>query len=503
MSVRSRLLPLLPVIAVLALAGGFWTYNTLPFIAEDCYFYAIIARNIALRGVQSYWGTELTNGVHPLWTIVFGAYAWIVSLFSIDALYKGPFGFPLVLLLLGAGAVNWLVVAERARLSKAALVFPQLVYLSIFGLVYSEAHLSFFAHSLLARLAVTEDDDRPRPALIGLAMAAVFLARLDNMFYVAAFGLWYVARRRSLRTVVIAAAACAAPALIYLAVNTVWFGGLTPISGYLKSSFPEPFVRGLRFLGGPAIMFSGYSVPFGWFPLALGVVVAAAMATRLTDRQTLIYPLVAGTALHAVYTGFFTAGFTDWYWYYVLPILLLSWSAACALRALRDSWLDPAAQWGAVALLAAALFATRLHPPDERELPGLKTLRIVRQLGIDRSVLLISEWPGTVGFYTRNEVIAADMLTSNRQLVERMTSGRNAFDVLFEEARAKGSPVQYLFYNGGIFLHPMFDWETVRFMHPRMVNNSRSEVIGESKFGRPFFTSEDGIMVWKLTTPRP
>ena len=66
---------MLPIVALLALAGGFWAYNTLPFIAEDCYFYAIIARNLALRGVQSYWGTELTNGVHPLWALTLAATA--------------------------------------------------------------------------------------------------------------------------------------------------------------------------------------------------------------------------------------------------------------------------------------------------------------------------------------------------------------------------------------------------------------------------------------------
>lgn len=485
---------------MLVLAGGFWTFNTLPFVAEDCYFYAIIARNLALRGVQSYWGTELTNGVHPLWTLIFGAYAWMVSLFSTDALYRGAFGVPLVLALLGAGGLNWIFVADRARLPRAALVFPQLVYLSIFGLVYSEAHLSFFAHSLLARAACLDDERTPRPVLVGLAAATVFLARLDNVFYVAAFGLWYLLRHRRIRPVLVMGLACAVPAVIYVTINATSFGGLTPVSGFLKSTFPVPSVRGLRFLGGVAVMFSGYSVPFGWIPLALGAGVAAAMARRLHGVQTLLYPLAVGTAGHAVYTGFFTGGFTDWYWYYVLPIVLLSWALACACRAFADTSWDTAASWGAVAVLAFALFSVRLHAPDEHELPALKTLRVARELGIDRSVILASEWPGTIGFYTHNEVIAADMLTSNRRLVDRMTAGSNAFSVLFDEARRNGYPVRYLLYNGGIFLRPSLDLRTVQYMHPRMLDNARGSVIGQADFGAPIY-NRDGILVWQIATP--
>lgn len=490
---------MLPVVALLAIAGGFWAYNTLPFIAEDCYFYAIIARNLALRGVQSYWGTELTNGVHPLWTLTLGGYSWIVSKFSTDALYHGGFGIPLVLALLGFGAYNWRIVARKAQLPAALLIFPQLVYLSIFGVLYSEAHLAFFAHSLLARLACDDvaEERGLKPVFVGLAAAAVFLARLDNVFYVAAFSIWYAVHYRSLRKATLMLGACAIPALVYVTVNATYFGGLTPISGYLKSTFPIPFVQGLRFLGGPAIMLSGYSVPFGWFPLALGAVVARLTMGRLRGPQTLLYPLLAGTACHAVYTGFFTAGFTDWYWYYVLPIVLLAWSGACLLRRFSDTSLDTVAQWAAVAVLAAAMAAVRLHSPNEGELPALRTLRVAKQLGIDHSVLLISEWPGTIGFYTKNEVIAADMLTSNRMLLDRLRHSGNAFDTVFDEARRKGTPVQYVFYNGGIFLRPDSDLSSVRYMDPKMADNVKHTVVGEKRFGPPVF-ADGTIAVWLL-----
>lgn len=484
------------LVALLALTGVFWTRNTLPFVAEDCYFYAIIARNIALRGVQSFWGVEPTNGVHPLWVLLLGGYSWIVSLFSTDALYHAVYGVPLSLALLGGGAINWMYVADQARLPRSVLVFPQLVYLSVFGLVYSEAHLSFFALSWLGRLACTDEDRQPRPILVGLAAAAVFLARLDNMFYVGAFVLWYCVRRRSLRTTAILVATIAVPAFVYLVVNVVYFGGLTPVSGFLKSTFPTPFIQGLRFVGGPAIMLSGYSVPFGWVPIALGCATALALRRSLTGPQTLLYPLLCGTVCHAVYTGFFTAGFTDWYWYYVLPIALLSWSMACSVRTFWNATWDNLAQWVAVGVLAVALFGARLHPPTEVELPALTTLRVVRELGIDRSVLLVSEWPGTLAFYSHSEVIGADMLTSNRVLLKQMTDSSNAMPVLFDEARRKGTPIEYVLYNGGIFFAPSADLQDITYMDPKMVNNVRHHVIGHVHLGPPIAT-RDGIIVWK------
>ncbi len=486
-----------PLVVLLALTGGFWTYNTLPFVAEDCYFYPIIARNLALRGVQSFWGVELTNGVHPLWTLLLGGYTWVVSRVSIAVLHNSAYGLPLVLALLGLGAMNFIEVADRARLPRSVVVFPLVVYLSVFGMVYSEAHTAFFAHSCLARLACRDDEGESHPVAVGLAASAVFLARLDSVFYVGAFMVWYAVRDRSLSTVAKMACACAVPACLYVAVNLLYFGGAAPISGYLKSTFPMPFIQGLRFVGGPAVMLSGYSLPFGWLPLGFGVVTALLLRRRLEGFQTLLYPLIVGTAGHAVYTGFFTAGFTDWYWYYVLPILLASWSAACLLRSFRFYPWDERAQWAAVILLAAGLFESRLHRPDDQELPALKTLRVSRELGIEHSVVLMSEWPGTLGFYSSNDVIAADMLTSNRQLVQRMVENSNALDVLFDEARRQGFPVRYVIYNGGMFVKPARDLSGIDLMDPKMVNNLRGVVIGHAELGTPLAV-RDGIVVWKI-----
>ena len=113
-------------------------------------------------------------------------------------------------------------------------------------------------------------------------------------------------------------------------------------------------------------------------------------------------------------------------------------------------------------------------------------------------MILVSEWPGTIGFYSHNEVIAADMLTSNRLLVRRMVESRNALDVLFDEARHQGSAVQYVIYNGGRFVKPAADLSGIDLMDPQMVNNVRGVVIGHAELGPPFAV-RDGIVVWKVS----
>ncbi len=491
-----------PVLVALAGIVGFWALNPIAFIAEDSYFYAVVARNIATRGVQSFWATELTNGVHPLWLYLLAAWDWAVARVSADVLYRAGFAVPLSAALLCAGTLNWLAIARKTGLPSAWLLFPQLLFLGFFGLLYSEAHAAWCAHSLLLRIVCTEEEDgRAQPVLVGLSAAAVFLARTDAVFYVAAFFAWYAVRRRK-RQVALAGIALAIPALAYVASNVIVFGSAVPVSGYLKSTFPQPHVTGLsEYPGALVVMLSGYSVPFGWVPLVIGAGVAAACRRQLIGARALIYPMLAGTLCHAVYTGFFTAGFTFWNWYYVPSITLACWSLACAAdRWWSGAWEDRA-QWAAVAALALALVATRSRPPTEDELGGLTTLRVVQDLGIDRATIFVSEWPGTLAFFTHNEVIAADMLTSNRRLVDRIVSSGDGFGEVLREARRLGSPIDYVILNGGLFLVPIDnDYHELAYRSPKMKDVRLGPGVGRVPLGPPT-AMPPGAVVWKTSPP--
>ena len=256
-------------------------------------------------------------------------------------------------------------------------------------------------------------------------------------------------------------------------------------------------------------MFSGYSVPFGWIPLVLGAAFAIAaplFRVRLTGIQTVLYPLLAGTLGHALYTGFFTLGFTFWYWYYLLPIVLFAWTAACAVSLVENRVgevrrisnglrLDRVVSFAAVSALVFALWATRTGCPSEKKLTGLTTLRVVREVGITDATLFVSEWPGTLAFFTHNRVIGADMLTSNRRLVKLLTSAPNGADALFAEAQRLGTPIDYVIFNGGLFLLPYPDLQSLEYRDPRMVEVAVRRSVGRLQLG-PSIVQRDGVLIW-------
>ena len=487
----------------LLVAAIFWLRNPVAFVSEDCYFYAVVARNLALRGVQSFWGSELTNGVHPLWLYVLTAWEWCLARLDAGWLYRAGFGVPLVVAITGLGAAIWMRVTRHAELP-AASVFVPLLFLSLFGLLYSEAHAAFLAHTILAG-AVTREAraHRPMPVLVGLALAGVALARLDNVFYVAAFCVWYSWRHTDRRAVLMMAGVCAVPVAAYLGSNAVYFGGLVPISGALKSTFPVPHPSGLApSPGGMVLMWSGYSIPFGWLPLAVGTLVTMVTWGQLRGTSTLLYPLLAGTLGHALYTSLFTAGFTFWYWYYLLPVVLLGWSLACLTARMMRPPFDLFLQWSAVCILTVVLLMTRREAPTEARLTGLKTLRVVRELGIADATILVSEWPGTVAFHTRNQIVAADMLTANRRLVDRLLAAPDAGPVLLAAAREGGTPVDYVVVNGGPFLVPASDRESVDLRSPWMVENQAGRTVGRLVLG-PVHASVDDLLIWRVPSTVP
>jgi len=89
--------------------------------------------------------------------------------------------------------------------------------------------------------------------------------------------------------------------LPYLLSNYYYFGGLSPVSGWLKSSFPHIF------LGKPSgpNSFFGYNIVAGVVPVIIAVIFFPILKVRGSVRN-LIMVLLTGSILHFFYTAFFT-----------------------------------------------------------------------------------------------------------------------------------------------------------------------------------------------------
>lgn len=97
--------------AFLAFAFLSWFLFTVNYIADDCYFYLVIARNLATTGQQTFSRVFPTNGFHPLWEYLLAAYTWIVYRLRPEWINDVRYAVPLSAgcVMLGTGSYPWCV----------------------------------------------------------------------------------------------------------------------------------------------------------------------------------------------------------------------------------------------------------------------------------------------------------------------------------------------------------------------------------------------------------
>ena len=180
-------------LAVCFLLGiSVWCLYPESFIADDSYFYMVVARNLALTGVQTFSDITVTNGVHPLWIYLLSGYSYLVSLLSPASLYQAAYIVPLSAALLAVGLMLLWRVGTLINLPPFSLVIIPMTMLLGLGLLGSEAIVHFASLCLLLLISVQVTHWTPlRAALAGLVCACVIFSRLDSLFVVAGFCLWH------------------------------------------------------------------------------------------------------------------------------------------------------------------------------------------------------------------------------------------------------------------------------------------------------------------------
>src|SRR6267142_3626634 len=297
------------------------------FPTDDSFFYLQVARNIAAGRGSTFNQVTPTNGYHPLWMgpcVVAEAAAGgdrdlaLRIVFAIQAALAA-----------GSIALFWLA-ARSLGIQSPLLPLPLLAAFFLTGMYGSEAHINgfFLLASLLRLIRHLGAPSRRNALLLGLCLGLVFLARLDNIFFVAAAAgtaAWSTARSPAARAAALAwiALPALALALPYFAWNVAVFGHVVPISGAIKSTFPHarPDLRNLGTLGLITLA--------GAVAACLYLARGAARLRRLT-----LGPLAAGVLAHAIYIVVYTDHNTHWSWYYVAGVISLAfliWIEAEAL----------------------------------------------------------------------------------------------------------------------------------------------------------------------------
>jgi hypothetical protein len=197
-------------------------------LEDDAEYYRLVARNIAATGASTFDGQTLTNGYHPLW-------AWILvlqdRLFGESALVTQLIEAALVTTAL---PLIWLRSGLRTALGTVAL-------LALYGRLVAALTPSGMEVALLvattALLLFTLVERRGEPAvrrgvIVGLALAAAVLARIDAAVFLLPL-VAFAPLRRATRVAAIVTAG--GVGVLYAGYNIALFGAPVPLSSAVKS----------------------------------------------------------------------------------------------------------------------------------------------------------------------------------------------------------------------------------------------------------------------------
>lgn len=357
---------IVPVVTDLVLSG---TRRVFAYLAADAFYYLQVARQWGEHGRISFDGERSTNGFHPLWQAILAV---------LDGVGLRGTALMLVVVLLGAGLTALAVlllarsmVAAHGALPALFVLLPLGVYgvllgpvwalvdqtspsqtsiyqgpLPLYGTLWSAANgmetgavLATFA--LMAWLLVKGRSTW----LVGAAMAALVLARLDLGLIVA--GLlatqgalaWRRHDRRAGRAVLASGAVVAMVVAAYLAWNLAYAGAALPLSGTLKSTFPRPDLGNA--LGVRDVLTGEHSYLllrlYRQAPIILSAVAALAWlvgAARrprdvdTADARARWHETLSGVAVGVLaldgYDFFFVPLTSQGHWYFPIQILLIT-----------------------------------------------------------------------------------------------------------------------------------------------------------------------------------
>ncbi|PYQ14533.1 MAG: hypothetical protein DMH00_01365 [Acidobacteria bacterium] len=285
---RQRLLLWLPILLALPLIIFF----LLPvdrivatgMVEDDAFYYLKVASHVAAGHGSTFDGIDRTNGYHPLWlTLLVPIYFLLGARLDLAFRIACLLGVTLFL------AADWVALGLLRRifheLAPTALGVVFFAFLTFFSSsqAMETAPVLFLTNLILLMLASRDslgiDADARSEWGLGALLSLVFLARLDMVFLGVAVGIALVARwlreRWSVKRFFTKTTRLFLPCLLlpapYLAWNWMCFGHLVPISGTLKSSFPQvgPHLYVLKSIG-PHVIFS----------LGVGAVVLIAQGCR-------------------------------------------------------------------------------------------------------------------------------------------------------------------------------------------------------------------------------
>lgn len=223
-------------IYLLLLSSLFFLLNPAKFPVDDGFFYPQIAFNVVHSHYLGFNDLYITNGFHPLWLLVavFGEY---INPFGKEFLLNILWFFQLIFVFVGFFLLQKKFLLNNFFGEILSICFLCIVFFSLGALYLTEAHLVFFT---LALLLFYSTKNRLNDFLFGFILSLIFLARLDHVFIVFVFLIWYWnVKKWTFRSLINLFLGFGVLSIPYLLYNFFWFNDFVPISGKIKSTFPR------------------------------------------------------------------------------------------------------------------------------------------------------------------------------------------------------------------------------------------------------------------------
>lgn len=321
-------------------------------VPDDAFYYFKVAQNIIAGYGSTLDGINPTNGFHPL---------WMVLLLPIAALVHEPWQLVRSALALGilfstgTAFLLFSTLRKRVNLWSVPIVGMALYFLNERSIANSlnglETAVSSFFFMLALYLILSENEPSGRlrrRILLGLSLGLLFLARTDNVFYIAAL-FWIDVYRNvpqhRLRTAILTGGVVALVISPWLLWNFFSFGTIFQDSGFavpyvLRESFLLNGHSGIDALGLGLYKFTGFIAwkiykqflgfpPVIYIPAMLGTLLLIARRWKYlrkpeyTGLREIVQVLIAlgGAGLLLI----FVHTFMRWYtrlWYFDQLIIL-------------------------------------------------------------------------------------------------------------------------------------------------------------------------------------
>ncbi len=399
--------------------------------ADDFYYYAKIAKEIAAGHGSTFGGMSATNGYHPLWQVM------LVPLFALSSRLgiEGVALCRVAVASLAAGACFAMWRYVRAFMPAgpwrgAFFLFVAGYYL---GLARTGMEVVVSTPLFLAFVASAVKPQK-RYWLIGLLASLVVLARIDAAVILIIFfaaHLYFV--RPTWGQLIQIAVAGALPTGAYLAINYAEFGVLAPVSGMAKSVLSVGWIN----LATLTSLFNGSYLATNVLALAVYIGVLAltpgCFAELSREQKAATFTAIVAPP------GFFLqnalrSDWPLWTWYYFAILFCVLLSIFAIARITSDErggrWKR---HWGHVARASMAVFfavmACHISLPRETELH--RAGRRIQAFAEDHpGVYAIGDQAGLVGYLLNRPLVQLEGLVMDLEFLQRFREAKDLKEIL-------------------------------------------------------------------------